>query len=78
MNSELIKNTKNDFEKDFSKFLNNGAFWKTTEKVKNYRNIMIAHNNHVTTNIILIITTEAIRNYLFSEPNYNSIKWFFR
>ena len=35
---------------------------------------MIAHNNHVTTNIILIITTEAITNYLFSEPNYNSIK----
>ena len=35
---------------------------------------MIAHNNHVTTNIILIITTEAIRNYLFSEPNYDSIK----
>ena len=59
MNTELRKKwffTKNDFVKDFFKWMNNVAFeklWKTWEKNKD----------------IKLVTTKAERNYLVSESN---------
>ena len=56
MNTELIKKMqKIDFENDFSKLMNNVLFGKTMENVRKYRDIKL-------------VTNEARRNYLVSEP----------
>ena len=64
INTELIKNAKNDFEKDFFKLMNNAVFEKTMENVKTPRDINL-------------VTTEARRNYLVPEPNCHTTKLFF-
>ena len=63
MNTELRKQAKNDFEKDFFKLMNNSVFGKTMENVKKPRDIKL-------------VTTDKRRNQLVSEPNYDTTKCF--
>ena len=63
MNTDLRKKAKNDFEKDFFKLMNNAVFGRTMENAWKHRDIKLA-------------TTERRRNYLVSEPNYHTTKFF--
>ena len=63
MNTGLIKKAKNDFEKDFFKLKNNAVFGKTMENDRKLRDIKL-------------VKIERRRNYLVSEPNYHTIKFF--
>ena len=63
MNNDLRKKTKNDFEKDFFKLMNNAVFRKTMENVRKHRDAKL-------------VTTARRRNYLVSEPNYHTTKSF--
>ena len=60
MNTDLRKKGKINFEK---KLMNNAAFVKTMENLRKNRDIKL-------------VTTERRRNYLVSEPNYDSAKFF--
>ena len=57
------KKAKNNFEKYFFKLMNNTVFGKTMENVRNYRDTKP-------------VTTESRENYLVSEPNYHTSKFF--
>ena len=63
MNTELRKEAKNDFEKDFFKLMNNAVFGKAMENVRKHRDIKL-------------VTTDKRRNQLASEPNYHTTKYF--
>ena len=63
MNTELRKQSKNDFEKDFFKLMNNYVFGKAMENVRKHRDIKL-------------VTTDKRRNQLVSEPNYHTTKRF--
>ena len=63
MNTELRKQAKNDFEKDFYKLMNNAIFGRT------FMNVRKQHD-------IKLITTDKRRNQLVSEPNYHTTKRF--
>ena len=63
MNTELIKQAKKDFEKDFFKLMNNSIFGKAMENVRNHRDIKL-------------VKTDKKRIKLVSEPNYHTTKYF--
>ena len=63
MNTDLRKQAKNDFEKDFFKLMNNSVFGKTMDNVRKQRDIKL-------------VATDNKRNELVSEPNYQSRKCF--
>ena len=62
MNTDLRKKAKNDFKK-INKLMNNAVFGKTVENVRKHSDIKF-------------VTTEKRRNYLISEPNYDTKTFF--
>ena len=62
MNTELRKHSRNDFEKDFFKLMNNCVFGKTMKNVRKDRDIKL-------------VTIDNRINQLVSEPNYHTTKW---
>ena len=63
MSKELGKKVKNSFEKNIFKLMNNSVSRKTMENVRKHRDIKL-------------VITKKRRNYLLSEPNYHSTKFF--
>ena len=63
MNTDLRKKAKNDFEKEFFKLMNNAVLRKTMENGRKHQDIKL-------------VTTERRRNYLVSEPNFYTTKFF--
>ena len=62
MNTDLRKKAKN-FAKDFFELMNNAVFEKTIGNVGKNRDVKL-------------VKTERRRNYLVSEPNYHTTKFF--
>ena len=63
MNNDLRKKTKNNFEKDFFKFMNYAVPREIMKNVRKHRDIKL-------------VTTEKRRDYLVSEPNYHTTNFF--
>ena len=63
MNTKKQKESKNNFEKDLFKLMNNSVYGKTMENIRNHRDIKL-------------VTTDKRRNKLVSEPSYHTTKRF--
>ena len=63
MNTKLRKKVQNNFEKNLFKLMNNAIFAKTMENKRKHKYIKLA-------------TTEKRRNYLVSEMNDHTTKFF--
>ena len=63
MNIKLWQKAKYNFENDLFKLINNAAFGKTMKNVRKFRDIKL-------------VTTERRINYLVSQPNYHTAKFF--
>ena len=63
MKNRLRQKAKNNFEKDFFRLMNNAVFPKTMENLRKHRNIKL-------------VTRERRRNYLVSQTNYHTTKFF--
>ena len=63
MNTKFRQKAKNNSDKDFFKLMNNAVFGKTMENVRRHRNIKL-------------VTAERRKNYLVSDLNYLSTKFF--
>ena len=63
MNTKLRRKAKHIFQKDFFKLMNNAVFGRTMENLRNYRDIKL-------------VSTKTRTNYLVSEPNYQTAKFF--
>ena len=63
MNTKLRQKAKTNFEKDFFKLRNNAAFGKAMENLRKHRDIKL-------------VTAGRRRNYLVSELNYHTTKFF--
>ena len=63
MNNDLIRKAKTGFEKYLFKLRNNAVFVKTMQNVRKHRDIKL-------------VATKRRRNYLISEPNYHTTKFF--
>ena len=63
MITDLRKKAKNDFEKDFFKLVNDAVLGKAMENIRKHRDIKL-------------VPTERRRNYLVSEPDYHTSKFF--
>ena len=63
MNTELGKEAKEDFEKDFFKLMNNADFGKTVENLRKHRDIKL-------------VTADKRRSQLASKTNYHTTKYF--
>ena len=61
MNTDPRKKAKTDFENIFFKLINNAVFGKTMGNVRKHT-------------YIKLVAIEKRRNYLVSEPNYDTIK----
>ena len=65
MHTKLRTEAKRIFEKKFFKLMNNTIFGKIMENVRQHKNIKL-------------VTTNKRINYLVSETNYHTKKYFFR
>ena len=63
INTELRKKAKNYFQKDYFKLMNNALSEKIMENVGKYRDIKL-------------LTTNARKNYLVPEQNYQTTNFF--
>ena len=63
INTDLRKKAKNEVENIFFKLMNNSVFGKAMENVRKHRDIEL-------------VITEGRRNYLISEPNCHTTKFF--
>ena len=63
MNTDLKKQAKYNFERDFFKLMNNVTFGETIENERKNKGIKL-------------LTTERRKNYLVPEPNYHTTKFF--